>query len=486
MTYAADDPRLTAYALGELDEAEVAEWDAAVAADPALAAAVEEIRHAAGVVREALQLEATPELTDEQRAAVTSRRAPIPFRLRRRVQGWSTLQRFAAVVVVGVGLFGTYSVVYPYVAYSVLSVQLWRGMIRDSAAADSASRMSPESELQEFSDDLPHNRLLHALGFAQDVRSSYGYTPESRVMRDSARAGATPELAPDIALQATALWQSLKATQPPPPPRTGGADASSLPEPVPDSAAGTRMIIKNAEMSVEVESVPLALSRIDAIAAESGGYVTQTRTEIVPAEGEVRTDRVDSATIGFSVPVARFEGSLARVREVGRVLGESASGADVTQEYVDTQSQIANLEATQARVRSFLDRAGSVEEALNVNAQLTEIEGQISTLKGRLQYLAGRSAFSTITVDLHQALPAATHTPTPTVTPTPSPTPTATPSFRPGETAHAAFGMLKGVGEQAATLLIWLVVAVLPLVAVITLVGWVALRIYRRLQRRGE
>ncbi|HEX3729628.1 MAG TPA: hypothetical protein VHV47_07470, partial [Opitutaceae bacterium] len=53
-----DDPRLTAYALGELDGAERAEIEALVRSNPAAAAAVEEIRRLAGSLADALKEEA--------------------------------------------------------------------------------------------------------------------------------------------------------------------------------------------------------------------------------------------------------------------------------------------------------------------------------------------------------------------------------------------------------------------------------------------
>jgi Ca-activated chloride channel family protein len=56
-----DDPRLTAYALGELADDERAQVAAAVAADPALQAAVEEIRATAGRLTAALAAEPLPE-----------------------------------------------------------------------------------------------------------------------------------------------------------------------------------------------------------------------------------------------------------------------------------------------------------------------------------------------------------------------------------------------------------------------------------------
>jgi len=55
-----DDPRLTAYALGELEGDEAAQVEAAIAADPALQAAVADIRATAGQLAAALEAEPLP------------------------------------------------------------------------------------------------------------------------------------------------------------------------------------------------------------------------------------------------------------------------------------------------------------------------------------------------------------------------------------------------------------------------------------------
>jgi hypothetical protein len=65
----AGDPRLTAFALGELEGGERDEVAAAVAADPALQAAVEEVRAAASQLTAALQAEPLPEPVDPVRLA---------------------------------------------------------------------------------------------------------------------------------------------------------------------------------------------------------------------------------------------------------------------------------------------------------------------------------------------------------------------------------------------------------------------------------
>lgn len=227
-----------------------------------------------------------------------------------------------------------------------------------------------------------------------------------------------------------------------------------------------RKIIKDATFNLEVENVETALSRLGSIAAQSSGYVLETRTDFS------RNDK-RSAVVKFAVPVEQFEASMQRVRETARrVISEQSSGVDVSQEFVDTQSQIANLEATQARIREFLQQATSVEDALRVNAELTSIEGQIGQLKGRLQFLAQRSAFSTVTVQVQQPLLPAQ--------------PEAAPGWQPNSVAQQAYATLTTILQGLATVVIWLGIVVLPLLLPFVLLGIIIARMRRSRAPRPE
>jgi uncharacterized protein YfcZ (UPF0381/DUF406 family) len=255
----------------------------------------------------------------------------------------------------------------------------------------------------------------------------------------------------------------------------GGSTPNGTPGPI-TLGDPSRKIIKDAQMSLEVADIDLALSRVNGIAAQSGGYVLETKTSFDSYNRK-------TAYIRIAVLVDQFEAALQRLREgASQILSEQASGVDVTQEFVDVQSQIANLEATQARIRQFLEQAKTVEEALKVNAQLTEIEGQLSQLKGRLQFLSQRAAYSTITIELQLPPPA---TPTPTLTPTPMPTPTREPIWNPEKTTEQASTTLLTIVQSFATLLLWFAIVVLPLalpvILAILIVRWLARR-----RQRGQ
>lgn len=252
---------------------------------------------------------------------------------------------------------------------------------------------------------------------------------------------------------------------------TGGAAPAEGGAPAPAPASDpNRKIIKDATMILEVAKVDLALSQFSSIAAQAGGYILETRSDLAQESQK-------QAFVRMAVPVDQFETTLQRLREgASRIMSEQASGVDATQEFVDVQSQLANLEATQARIRQFLEQAANTEEALQVNAQLTEIEGQISTLKGRLQYLSQRAAYSTIAVQLQEPpLPTPTFSPTPTATATP----TREPIWNPAKTTEQATDTLLTIAQLIGTLLIWLAIVVLPLALPIVLVA-LLVRLFRR------
>jgi predicted nucleic acid-binding Zn-ribbon protein len=86
--------------------------------------------------------------------------------------------------------------------------------------------------------------------------------------------------------------------------------------------------------------------------------------------------------------VNEFEKVLSKLRGLAtKVVDETAAGDDVTDQFVDLQSQLTNLEATRARIQDFLKDARTIDEALRINQELSNIEGQIEQIKGQMNYL---------------------------------------------------------------------------------------------------
>jgi hypothetical protein len=239
-----------------------------------------------------------------------------------------------------------------------------------------------------------------------------------------------------------------------------------------------RMIIKDGQILLLVENTDLAIDGVTQVIADVGGYIVSSRVWYQDWGAE----NYKNASITMGVPVDQFERALRRLRGLAlRVEDESATGEDVTDQFVDLQSRLENLEATRDRIRDFLDQATTVEEALTVNEQLSQVEAQIEEIQGRINYLSDRSAYSTLTVTLKPDLPVLTPTPTPTLVPTATPMPTATPEpWLARETVLKAGGTLRSAYRTMTDAFIWIAMVIIPVLGPFALIGWFLWRLSKR------
>ena len=226
-----------------------------------------------------------------------------------------------------------------------------------------------------------------------------------------------------------------------------------------------RLIIREGNMNVIVEDTNISLAEFARLAESRGGWVVSS--EVYDGGG------AKSGNITIRIPVEQFEPTMSTIRgAVVEVSSESTSSQDVTEEFVDLDARVGNLEATADRVRSFLDDSKSVEEALNVNRELSRLEGEIESLKARMKYLNQSAAFSLLVVNL---------------TPDELSQPIQIIGWRPEGVARDAFETLLSTLESLASVAIWLSVFCLPLLIVfgipLLLVGRY---IYRRRRSRKE
>jgi len=239
-----------------------------------------------------------------------------------------------------------------------------------------------------------------------------------------------------------------------------------------------RLIIKSAAMAVTVTETDRALERAVQVAVDYGGYIISQR--VWDGANQYRY-----ATLTLAVPVAQFEAAMRSLRTLGSVASETAAGQDVSDEFVDLNSRLGNLQATQQRLRTFLEQATTITETLTVHEELRRVEDQIGLIQGRMNYLQDRAAYSTISLELNPWIPTPTPSLTPTVTPTSTPSPTATPAvWRPGETAGTATRQLQRSTQSTVDWLIFNGIVCGPWLLLLAGLGWLGFRFWRRLERQ--
>jgi hypothetical protein len=79
----------------------------------------------------------------------------------------------------------------------------------------------------------------------------------------------------------------------------------------------------------------------------------------------------------------------------------------VTDQLVDLNARIENLERQRDRLRTMYDRANETEELLAIQQQLSDVQGEIERLDARRTGLRRQVSYSTLTVEVREPEPGA-------------------------------------------------------------------------------
>lgn len=159
----------------------------------------------------------------------------------------------------------------------------------------------------------------------------------------------------------------------------------------------TPKLIKTADATIEVGKGEFEKKFEDAkrVADRFEGHVTNSSANRTKGE-------LISGVVTIRVPSKSFDDALSAVKELGKVNSIAVRADDVTEEYVDLQSRLKNLQAQEGQLIAIMARAQTVAEILAVQAQLTSVQGEIEVIKGRMQYLDNRVDFSTINITIQE------------------------------------------------------------------------------------
>ena len=248
--------------------------------------------------------------------------------------------------------------------------------------------------------------------------------------------------------------------------------AATSSTPSTSSNGGPPYLVKALQVTIQVKDTRAA-------AATILGWIMATDTKSTTM-GQQYTDLGDgvyNVTVQVSVQATLYpqiEQYLLNypTRNGGTLLSLQETVQDVTNDYINTQAQIATLQTEHQRLLTLLGQASSLNDILTLDQQLTTVEGQLQQIEAHQQALVGEVTFYNVTVNLQS-----TGLPTPPVTQS---------GFSFGGTLHDAWNAALVFAGWLAVLAVWLVVFsifVLPVLAVVLAVR--ALR-RRRIKRLSQ
>jgi hypothetical protein len=240
---------------------------------------------------------------------------------------------------------------------------------------------------------------------------------------------------------------------------TGTGKGGSPQDPLPD----VNLIVRTGSMTVEVPSIDPALLRARTAIAGLGGYIS--------ASDQANDDDRTIASVTYRFPSGRWEDAQTAIRELAtKVVSAKTGSSEVTSQVVDLAARISNLRSTEAALQAIMAKATKIPDILEVQNQLTAVQGQIEQLSAQEANLRDQASLATLTV-LFQ-------------TPAVAVVNTVSSGWNPGADLDHAAGQLLGVLQALGSSGIWLAVVGVPLFGGTLLVLFVILFVGRRLARR--
>ena len=173
-------------------------------------------------------------------------------------------------------------------------------------------------------------------------------------------------------------------------------------DPLQNVTAGTAvpaMIIRTGQAFIEVEKVDPAVLKIRQLAAQVGGYITNSSV----SGGH---DQIRQATLELKIPAQKYDEAVGSLSTIGKVETVSTNAQDVGEEFVDVTARVNNSRRLEERLITLLaNKTGKLDEVLRVERELARVREEIERYEGRLRYLTSRVSLSTLTITVHEPAP---------------------------------------------------------------------------------
>lgn len=238
-----------------------------------------------------------------------------------------------------------------------------------------------------------------------------------------------------------------------------------------DLVAGDRQVIRRASLQLHADDTRAAFDEIVSLVQSVGGFVANAN--VYPTTSD---DAEPEVAMTLRIPADQLDQTLNAIKDTAdEVVSETQGAQDVTEEFVDLEARLTNLEAFETELRALLQETrmredADTEEIIRVFNELTAVRGQIEQLQGQLNHLSDLTSLATVEIGITQ---------------TPAAAPLVDEPWAPGETVRVAVGNLVEGLQGAADWLIGFGIYALPMLLIILgPLALIGLFVYRRFFRK--
>ena len=160
-------------------------------------------------------------------------------------------------------------------------------------------------------------------------------------------------------------------------------------------ASTSPKIIYTANLTLESKDYDTARAALDAALNDAGGYL-----ESSSEYSDVGSSR--SVNLTFRVPEENYQSFLDAVAQAGNVTYKSQQADDVTTQYMDVETRLANLEAQRTRLQELQAQADTLADLLEIESSLSDVQYQIESWQSQLDWYSNQVSCCTVYITLNE------------------------------------------------------------------------------------
>lgn len=157
---------------------------------------------------------------------------------------------------------------------------------------------------------------------------------------------------------------------------------------------GNRVVVRSADLRLQVADHDPAFERARRIARRNGGFVADYDHEI--DRGWDRTSMV------IRIPAANFSATRDALTGLGTLEREHVDAKDFTAQTVDLRERLDDLRTEERNLERLLNQTDDASESRRIREDLRDVRDQIRSLESELRSVRTRESLSTIRLTIHE------------------------------------------------------------------------------------
>lgn len=181
--------------------------------------------------------------------------------------------------------------------------------------------------------------------------------------------------------------------------KTDAEPASESGNKPPFDALQGRMIIKNAELTVQTLEYDSFMTSLTERIASFGGYISNSSQS---GRALSNPDNLRSASLVVKIPAEKLDEFLKAVGTLGNITRQSENAEDITTAYVDTEAKLEALRAEHDALISMLEKAEAIADIIVIQDRLNEVRYEIEAHERIIRSYDDQVAFSTVSMYINE------------------------------------------------------------------------------------